>query len=35
MNHVVALDSNYSSFQNHIVDYFHIKNYFAFLKEGF
>ena len=27
-----VVDSNHNSFENHIVDYFHMKNYFAFLK---
>jgi len=31
MDNVVAMDHN--SFENHIVDYFHMKIYFAFLKE--
>jgi len=34
MDHVVTMDSNHSSFENHIVD-FHMKNDFAFLKKGF
>jgi len=35
MNHVVVVDNNHSSLENHIVDYFHMKNYFSFLKDVF
>jgi len=35
MNHLVAMESNHSSFENHIVGYFCMKNYFAFLKAVF
>jgi len=32
---VVVVDSNCNPFENYNVDYFHMKNYFAFLKEIF
>jgi len=35
MDHVVAMYRNHISFENHITDYFHMKKYFAFLKEVF
>jgi len=35
MDLVVAVDNNYSSLENHNVDYFHMKNDFSFLKEVF
>jgi len=33
MDEVVVVDSNHSSFKNTTFDYFHMKNYVAFLKE--
>jgi len=35
MDHVVSVDNNYSSLENHTVDYFNMKNYFLFLREVF
>jgi len=35
MDHVVVVDNNYSSLENHTIDYFHTKNDFSFLKEVF
>jgi len=35
MDHVVIVDGNHNSFENHLVDNFHIKNDFSFLKEVF
>jgi len=35
VEHMVTVDNNCNSFENHIVDYFRMKNDFAFLKEVF
>jgi len=35
MDHVVVVDNNYNSLENHTIDYFHMKKDFPLLKEAF